>query len=503
MSTMTAFVTPEVTKTYEPTDWQVEDIDDLSTRDWSANWSEMGCYKTTTGLWLMQKKLENVANPKVLIITTKAGKGTYFDAIPVVLPDWVLFNIHATGRAELNVNGQFLKVDIEKVFDKTIVNKPTVYVAHYHCFTNKSKVRELFQKHRWDFILLDEAHRIKERSTQWTRNIKKLKAPYRHIMTGTGFINNPAEIWSLLNFLEPYIFSSYTKFKEVFCEIDDWSGYEKIVGILPGMEEEFRKMIYSFGVRRERNGPKGVFEGKLHRPIFSNIQVELNTTQRRMYDEIKGMLYTLDKKGEPIHSPNVLSMLNRLRQICVATPEKIADYYDEKLDRRVQKVQLTEPSSKLDAVMEILEGMEWDEEKKQQVVIFSNFKDPLNLLAKRFDAMDDPIPYLHMKAEMSEDERYRLWHDLWPTKQHRVFMATLALGSESINLSSADTAIFLDRSWSPKDNEQGISRIYRPPQTAVPHIIHINAKNTTDQYVESVNATKMGWFRDIFGQNGD
>ena len=78
-------------------------------------------------------------------------------------------------------------------------------------------------------------------------------------------------------------------------------------------------------------------------------------------------------------------------------------------------------------------------------------------------------------------------------------MATLMLGSESINLTPASTAIFLDRSWSPKDNEQGVARIDRPGQTDVPQIIHINARRTTDQRVELVTRTKQGWFDEVFG----
>jgi SNF2 family DNA or RNA helicase len=78
-------------------------------------------------------------------------------------------------------------------------------------------------------------------------------------------------------------------------------------------------------------------------------------------------------------------------------------------------------------------------------------------------------------------------------------MSTLQLGSESINLSSAHHVVFLDRSWSPKDNNQGIARIYRPGQTGVAQVIHINAKRTTDQRIEMINTLKGKWFDEIFG----
>ena len=101
--------------------------------------------------------------------------------------------------------------------------------------------------------------------------------------------------------------------------------------------------------------------------------------QRGMYDDIKSELMTYDQNGEMFHAPNVLAAMTRLRQISVATPEITADYFDEETQTRKQVIKLVEPSSKLDALMEIIEGLEWDEDRKDQIVVFSNFKDPIDM----------------------------------------------------------------------------------------------------------------------------
>jgi SNF2 family DNA or RNA helicase len=185
-----------------------------------------------------------------------------------------------------------------------------------------------------------------------------------------------------------------------------------------------------------------------------------------------------------------------LRQISVAAPELVDSYFDPKLERRVQVVKLVEPSSKLDATMELLESLEWDEETRQQVVVFSNFKDPLKLLAHRFDKIG--LPYIHMEEKDSERTRYEKWHELFPTKQHQVFMSTIALGGESINLSSAQYGVFLDRDWSPARNSQAVSRLWRPGQKGAVEIIHINAVGTVDKRVLDLNNMKQHWFNEIF-----
>jgi hypothetical protein len=524
-----------MTSKFVKEDWQTVDIvgllqrHDNGTNGGTANWSEMGCYKTSTGLWFINRKIRE-ANldhpPSILIITNKSGKGTFIEAVPEILPDYTFFNIE-TDRMTIFINGQELKLGDLKFCPKEFA-MPAVCLTHYNVFSfsNRGKFEEdeegrpikdengkfvmkpwrqadYIADREWDFVRTDEIHEMKYKDSRWTVGIKKINTTLeRHVSTGTGFINRPHEIWSLLNWLNPKEYSSFWHFYETYCEIDDYSGYAKVTGIKPSKKAEFRKLVRDIGVRRTLDNTHPDIEQAVYMPL----EIELNPAQRKMYNEIKSELQTLDKNGVALYSANVLSLLQRLRQICVGTPEIIADYYDNELGRRVQKIKLTEPSSKLDAVMEVLEGLQWDDERKEPLVVFSCFKDPLELLKARLDKHNEiaagtnmEYKYIHMDVNDSDMERYRKWHDEFPKMEHRIFMSTIQLGGESINLTPAHHVIFLDRSWSPKDNKQGISRIRRPGQTSVPVVININAKNTTDQYIEKVNDIKQGWFKQIFG----
>jgi len=499
--------------------FQEEDLTFLSELDYSANWSEMGAMKTTTAEWLTELKLKHIPNPRVLVITTKSGKGTYLESLWEVLPEWEVFTINHN-KTRIVVGGSPAPFDVK--LPDPLFPRPIVVVAHYHCFTNRACIPAIVEevdergykrpvmlpdgrfkttepKHmnlllqHWDMVIIDEAHRIKNPDAEWTKNIKKIKTNYKHAMTGTGFINDPSEVWSIANWLYPATYTSYWKFREKYCLEENFSGYRKVVGINPEHEAEFRDLIRRIGVRRSM---LEIFPD-IKEPIETVIPVELNATQRKMYNEIRDDLMTMDAAGVPLHSPNVLSMLNRLRQICVATPEIISDEYDPVAERRIIKVKLVESSSKLDAVMELLDGLEWSTENRDQLVIFSSFKDPLELLKVRLDKKN--IPFLHLHAGMNEQDRYKMWHDTWPKKEHRVFLCTLAVGSESINLTSAHRAVFLDQSWSPKDNTQAIGRIYRPGQENACQLIYIRAEGTVDDRILATNQEKMGWFKQIFG----
>lgn len=494
--------------------WQLEDLQYLMELPYSANWSEMGCYKTTSVEWLIEAKRrlddalvkERGKEFKVLIVTTKSGKGTYFQTVPDVLRGWTTYNV-ATDKVALILGDVELKMP-KLPLDAT---KPTIVVTHYNVFSNRTRKKALepgempkvtmcdeLLFHDWDMVILDEAHRIKNRDAQWTIQLKKLNARYKHIMTGTGFINNPAEMWSLLHFLHKERWPSYWQFFENYVDYYiDGRGQRVVTGLNKRNAPAFRAMRKRLGPRRMK---MEVFKD-MKEPIFTRVDVELSRVQRRMYNEIKQNLRALDEMGEPIDSPNVLSMLNRLRQISVATPVKVGEHYDAKLDRVIQEIKLTEPSSKLDAVMELLENLEWSEEGKEQVVIFSNFRDPIELLKVRLNRAH--ISYIHMQQKDNDRTRYEKWAIEFPKKEHQVFLSTLQLGSESINLTPAQTCIFLDRSWSPKDNEQGVARVWRPGQTGTAHIIHIEATRTTDQRIEKKTHEKLGWFKEIFGADAD
>jgi SNF2 family DNA or RNA helicase len=274
-------------------------------------------------------------------------------------------------------------------------------------------------------------------------------------------------------------------------------GFRVIRGINPEMKDEFRALVREIGPRRTK---MEVFPNLPH-PIYSPVGVELNAIQRKMYDGIRDELMALDEAGTPLMSPNVLAALTRLRQVGVATPRVVNEYYDPEKERRVQEVKLFEPSSKLDALMEIIDGLEWDEDRKDQVVVFSNFKDPIELAIERFKKKG--ISYIEMRQKDSDRMRYQKWAIDFPKKEHQVFICTLQLGSESISLTSATTCVFLDRSWSPKDNSQGESRVWRPGQESVANMIHINAKDTADERVLAKVNLKGKWFKEIFGDVED
>ena len=63
----------------------------------------------------------------------------------------------------------------------------------------------------WRFLIIDEAHRIKNERAQLSKTVRLLKTENRLLVTGTPFQNNLHELWALLNFLLPDVFTPQLK----------------------------------------------------------------------------------------------------------------------------------------------------------------------------------------------------------------------------------------------------------------------------------------------------
>lgn len=461
--------------------YQIDDLRFLQGKEISANWSEMGTRKTSTALWMIHQERAQ----HTLIITTKTGKIPYYQCIPSCLSGYDVYTIES------------------KKFIPPEPGRKTIHLAHYNLFTNRSAVADLILAQEWDLVILDEAHKIKSVKTQARKHIARLKAKRRHVMTGTGFVNRPDEVWSLLNWLEPKKWTSYWAFRNRYCqhyENDVWDAnagryrtYRVIAGIKKHRVKEFREKLAEYGPRHTK---KEVYPD-LPPVIKTKLTVELNAIQRQMYESIKSDLRAEDQNGTFLLSPTTISALTRMRQIAVATPEVTKDYFDPLLLRRIFQVRLTEPSAKLDAMMDILEGLEWDEERKDQVVVFTQFRDAVELAKVRMAKAG--ISFIHMQQPDNEATRLAKVQ-AFQDGEAQVFICTLALGSESITLTAASTVIFLDRSWSPTINSQAISRVYgRGEERDEPvQIIQIEAIKTVDQKIESVLNHKEQMFKAIF-----
>lgn len=242
--------------------------------------------------------------------------------------------------------------------------------------------------------------------------------------------------------------------------------------------------------------------------------VELSPKQRRAYNEMlsSALAWIGEREDEPLPAKVVVAQLTRLRQFAsaymqsdrVLSPWEIRDQEtelsteDEDIALTEEEIQgllvkwhqtykMIEPSPKLDLLMDLIK------DTSGPIVVFTMFRQMVDLACTRFDKAG--IEYINLPPQPGDQTVWQKFQEGYG----KVFISTIQTGGESIELHRASTVIFLDRSWSPKDNKQAEDRLWRHGQENAVSIINIQAKDTVDQVIEDRLVFKAKNLRRLLG----
>ncbi|KAF3812631.1 hypothetical protein GH733_019433 [Mirounga leonina] len=98
------------------------------------------------------------------------------------------------------------------------------------------KEKSVFKKFHWRYLVIDEAHRIKNEKSKLSEIVREFKSTNRLLLTGTPLQNNLHELWALLNFLLPDVFNSADDFDSWF-DTKNCLGDQKLVERLHAMDK--------------------------------------------------------------------------------------------------------------------------------------------------------------------------------------------------------------------------------------------------------------------------
>lgn len=335
----------------------------------------------------------------------------------------------------------------------------------------------------WLHIIADECQGMKNRKAQATQALKAIRnATFKTAMSGTPSDGRPDEMWSVLNWLYPQRYRSYWKFFNRYVEYQTLEArgrrFKKIIG--PQNGEEFRKEIEPFYVRRHKEDVLKDLPEKYH----TQVHVDLTPEQKRIYDQMKkDMVAWLGKQeDEVLPAPVVVAQLVRLSQF--------ADAFAT-INPETGLVRLTEPSSKLDAVMQKL-----DEAGGKKVIVFTKFKGMVRLLSNRLH--EKSISYVALTGDTPKEDRRSLIA-AFQRGPAQVFVGTIRAGGVGIDLFASSTVIFIDRELSSIRNSQAEDRAHRIGQKNAVQVIDVMARNTVDRGNKTTFETKKSWIKALLG----
>lgn len=338
-------------------------------------------------------------------------------------------------------------------------------------------------------FVVDEAHRLKNGKAVSTRATKAAVAgaDIRIAMTGTPIANTPEDLWSILNLLWPRSFSSKTKFIDRYLVVSQnmWGGME-ILGILPHMQEEFFTIIDPI----TRRMPEDYVLKHLPPKVYSTREVTMGAKQAKAYkDMAKSMMTELETGMVMVESPLTKSM--RLLQFASSYAEVIPDMEmtlegDEDDAEPKINLLLSEPSCKIDAIMDDIENGDFGDDS---VVIFAVSRQLIELLSARMEKKN--IPHAMITGSQTSYQKSVAIEDFQEGKVKYV-LATVAAAGTGITLTKARIAVYLQRSWSNILDKQSEARVRRLGSEIHDSILYIDyvTKDTIESKVFDALRTK-------------
>jgi len=308
-------------------------------------------------------------------------------------------------------------------------------IVNYETVLRDTKI---INKFNTDFIILDEAQRIKNYDTQTSNAIKSLKKKHSLIITGTPIENRLIDLYSIIAFLDPVFLAPLWEFSYQHCFFDI-KQKNKITGYFN--LQKLKERLSNILIRREK---KDVVK-QLPNISHLDIPVEMHPEQRQYHSSYKaGVAKILHKKFiTPFDMQRLMLLLSKMRMVCDST--YLVDFE-------------TNHSPKLIELKYILFEKLDVKNNKRKVIIFSEWKRMNNIIAKMLREND--IGFVELNGSVPVKKRGNLIKEFEENDNCRVFISTEAGGS-GLNLQVADTVINFELPWNPAKKNQRIGRIDR------------------------------------------
>ncbi|KAL1989811.1 hypothetical protein VTN49DRAFT_7008 [Thermomyces lanuginosus] len=329
------------------------------------------------------------------------------------------------------------------------------------------------KKFAWEYIIIDEAHRIKNEESSLAQIVRVLHSRNRLLITGTPLQNNLHELWALLNFLLPDVFGDSEAFDQWFSGQD--ADQDTVV-------QQLHRVLRPFLLRRVKSD----VEKSLLPKKEVNVYVGMSEMQVKWYQKIleKDIDAVNNAAGKRESKTRLLNIVMQLRKCCnhpylFEGAEPGPPYTTDE--------HLIYNSGKMVILDKLLARFK---RQGSRVLIFSQMSRVLDILEDY--CVFRGHNYCRIDGSTSHEERIAAIDEYnKPGSDKFVFLLTTRAGGLGINLTTADIVILYDSDWNPQADLQAMDRAHRIGQTKQVQVFRFVTENAIEEKVLERAAQKL------------
>lgn len=477
---------------------------------------QMGLGKTiqTIGFLAYLKEEMNRQGPHLIVVPLSV-LSNWISEIERFCPSFRAVRFHGPKNERTRIKNEELKelaeFDIVVTTFEMLVSEATFFKRRF----------------MWTTIIVDEGHRLKNEKSQLSEKLRSVPALSKCILTGTPLQNNLRELWALLHFLAPEIFTSATVDK--FCD-----GFDLVRGLIDNLLlRRARKLLAVFMLRRVKDQVDIVLPSRreltvvvpltkrqieLYKQLLcgldsNTIEIVMRESENKETDAGAGggaeeddgaANGTIDKRKKKKsgssdslssmtahHQPQqvdldwrrLMNLLLQLRKICnhIYLMPDVAPFpytIDE---------QIVEGSGKLLMLDRMLPKLRED---GHRVLLFSQFTSMLDLLEDYCELRE--YPFVRLDGDTNRVQRrldVRRFNA--PNSPLFIFLISTRAGGLGLNLATADTVILYDSDWNPQVDLQAMERAHRIGQTKPVRVFRLVCRGSVEERMVSRAEKKL------------
>lgn len=289
------------------------------------------------------------------------------------------------------------------------------------------------RRNQFDLIVVDEAHHLRNPSTQRARSARRLSSNYKWALTGTPVQNSVSEMLALFRFLKQDLFP--------YWMIDERTASP--AGVQAAISSHF--------LRRRKVDVMSELPPK----IYSDEWFELDVHQRKQY---AALLKDFHNSNPQVKKFQIFPLIQKLKQICNFSKEHATSPKSDALCEHVAEI--------------VSSG--------HKVIVFSNF---VTEGVTKLQPLLSEFGLAAISGDTSYPERKRLVRQFQEDASLQVFLATTKTAGEGLTLTAASYVIHFDHWWNPAVQWQAEDRAHRHGQKESVNIYNYWTKDTIEERI--------------------